>query len=102
MDGVFDHQRSQDLVSVAAEQLEDEGVVPGVLSTGSAPTETARRQRGPFAHPAIHSSAPRDCLPQASVNIMARSGPEITCFFAGRLNHRDKVQAVERRRHQQP
>ena len=63
VDGIFYDQGPEDLMPVAAVDLEDERVTLRVLPTGPAPAETTRRQRGPFAYPAIHSSVPRDCLP---------------------------------------
>ena len=56
MQGIFDHDRVDDLIRAGAEQADDERPKLRVLAAGAAPAEPARTERGLLTGPAVHTT----------------------------------------------
>jgi hypothetical protein len=54
VDRVLHDQRAQRVVTLSADEFEDEWMVLGVLAASPAATEATGRQRRSLANPAIH------------------------------------------------
>ncbi len=54
MDRILDHQRSEPVVALPANELQDEWMILGVFAASPAAAEPTSRQRRPFANPAVH------------------------------------------------
>lgn len=87
--GVFDDERSQRLVFVAAEHIDKERVRLRVLTTGAAAAKATRSQGSAFARPTVQpvtlpASSRSSCRrAQPSADIMRRPRSEFAYFFAG-------------------
>jgi len=51
---VLDHQRSEAVVLLPANELQDEWMILGVLAASPAAAESTSRERRSLANPAIH------------------------------------------------
>ena len=54
VDRILDHQRAEAVVTLPADQLEDERMILGVLAARPAAAKPTSRQRRPLAYPAVH------------------------------------------------
>ena len=54
---ILDHERPKHLVTRAAEHIDDEGVLPGVIAAGPPAAEPARSHSGALARPAVQPAS---------------------------------------------
>src|SRR5258705_4908772 len=79
--GVFDDERSQRLVFVAAEHVDQERVRLRVLAASAAAAEAARSKGRSFASPAVQPSRSPRRRAQPGAHIMRRPGAKFAYFF---------------------